>query len=123
MYGHKAAFAESCARRYLTGLADWQPAKAGMFMWLKLVGAHAASCTAIVLQLRFCHRSMNRSDEATYFEINLIRKSHDCCVSSSFVCKCCCCPLGCAPLLACSAVGYAPYHDPSLFCVCDKLSD
>lgn len=38
LYSSKAAFADSGAFQYLAGLAEWQPAEAGMFMWFKLTG-------------------------------------------------------------------------------------
>jgi DNA-binding transcriptional MocR family regulator len=37
-YARNAAVAEAAAAQHLTGLAEWQPAAAGMFMWLKMTG-------------------------------------------------------------------------------------
>lgn len=37
-YARQAAVAEEAAEQQLAGLAEWQPARAGMFMWFRLTG-------------------------------------------------------------------------------------
>lgn len=37
-YAHYAAVAAAAAEEHLDGLVEWTPAKAGMFMWMKMLG-------------------------------------------------------------------------------------
>lgn len=37
-YAQQAAVAEAAAAQHLAGLAEWQAAEAGMFMWLRMTG-------------------------------------------------------------------------------------
>lgn len=37
-YATNAAVAAAAAAQQLQGAAEWQPARAGMFMWLKMTG-------------------------------------------------------------------------------------
>jgi len=37
-YARQAQIAVAAAAEHLTGLAEWQPVQAGMFMWCKLTG-------------------------------------------------------------------------------------
>jgi DNA-binding transcriptional MocR family regulator len=41
-YARTAAVAEAAAAQHLADIAEWQPIKAGMFMWVKVKGeAHS----------------------------------------------------------------------------------
>lgn len=40
-YAAQAQVADAAAREHLSGLAEWTPVRAGMFMWLRLVGVCA----------------------------------------------------------------------------------
>ena len=42
-YARRAAIIMSAMDRHLTGLADWAPVEAGMFLWVKLRGFEDAS--------------------------------------------------------------------------------
>lgn len=42
-YARQAAVAAAAAEQQLAGLAEWQPARAGMFMWLRLTGVPRAA--------------------------------------------------------------------------------
>ncbi|KAF6254738.1 pyridoxal phosphate-dependent transferase [Scenedesmus sp. NREL 46B-D3] len=46
-YARQAAAAEAAAAQHLAGLAEWQPAVAGMFMWFKMTAPGADSCKLI----------------------------------------------------------------------------
>lgn len=50
-YARQAAVAEAAAQQQLAGLAEWQPAQAGMFMWFKLTGGRGFR------QLQVAHNS------------------------------------------------------------------
>lgn len=41
-YARQAAVAQAAAQQQLAGLAEWQPAQAGMFMWFRLTGGWGA---------------------------------------------------------------------------------
>jgi DNA-binding transcriptional MocR family regulator len=43
-YARQAAVAEAAAAQHLAGLAEWQPAVAGMFLWLKMTGEALNQC-------------------------------------------------------------------------------
>lgn len=40
-YARQAAVAAAAAEEQLAGLAEWQPARAGMFMWFRLTGGES----------------------------------------------------------------------------------
>ena len=42
-YARRAAIIMGAMERHLTGLADWAPVEAGMFLWVKLRGFEDAS--------------------------------------------------------------------------------
>jgi DNA-binding transcriptional MocR family regulator len=46
-YGQQALAAAAAAEQHLAGVAEWQPVTAGMFLWVKLKGAHAAVCVRL----------------------------------------------------------------------------
>lgn len=49
-YSRRAGIITAAAEKHLTGLAEWSPITAGMFMWLKLLGFEDASQILPVLQ-------------------------------------------------------------------------
>jgi DNA-binding transcriptional MocR family regulator len=46
-YAGQAAVAQEAAEQQLAGLAEWQPARAGMFMWFRLTGELVYRCLAL----------------------------------------------------------------------------
>jgi DNA-binding transcriptional MocR family regulator len=58
-YARQAAVAEEAAEQQLAGLAEWQPARAGMFMWFRLTGEPLCLATFCVhVQDRFGSQHM-----------------------------------------------------------------
>jgi DNA-binding transcriptional MocR family regulator len=43
-YARTAAVAEAAAAQHLADIAEWQPIKAGMFMWVKIKGEVQGFC-------------------------------------------------------------------------------
>lgn len=49
-YARRAGIMMAAAEKHLTGLAEWAPISAGMFMWLRLYGFDDASQILAALQ-------------------------------------------------------------------------
>lgn len=50
-YARSAAVAAAAAEEHLTGLAEWRPAKAGMFLWMNMIGerlGRIAGCVSVI---------------------------------------------------------------------------